>query len=143
MPNYFPDTAGSRWTYRNPDGSEWTRTVTDDDSSQGEDFRVFAYTPEASEAELDYLKPDAVRVTDSQVLFSIGEKIDRYVQNALPASVQEEFAGLALDIAVEPITHPASVFCQLPLTPNFQWDALSTDVNGSIVLQNLALLQFL
>ena len=119
MPNYFPDTVGSRWTYRNPDGAEWTQTVTDADSIQGEDFRVFAYTPEASEDELDYLKPDAVRVTDSQVLFSIAEKIDHYVQNRLSASVQDDFEGLALDIAVVPIAHPASVFCQLPLTPQF------------------------
>ena len=105
-------------------------------------FRFFAYTPASSETELDYLKPDAARVADSQVLFVIGEQIDRYIQNDILTSVQDEFAGLELDITVAPITHPEFVFCQLPLTPNFQWDAFNTDVNGSIVLQNLALLQF-
>ena len=142
MPNYFPDTVGSRWVYRNADGSEWSREVTDENSIHGEDFHGFVYTPASSETELDYLKPDVFRVTDNQVLFGIGEKIDRYVQNVLPTSVADEFAGLELDITIEPITHPEFVFFQLPLTPNFQWDAFRTHVNGSIVLQNLALLQF-
>ena len=26
--NYFPLTVGNRWVYRNPDGSEWTREIT-------------------------------------------------------------------------------------------------------------------
>lgn len=142
MPNYFPDTVGSRWVYRNADGSEWSREVTDENSIHGEGFQVFSYTPVSSETELDYLKSDVFRVTDSQVLFGIGENIDRYVQNELPASVADEFAGLELDINVEPITHPEFVFCQLPLTVDFQWDAFRTHVNGSIVLQNLVLLQF-
>ncbi|MDE0681564.1 MAG: hypothetical protein OXI63_01495 [Candidatus Poribacteria bacterium] len=142
MPNYFPDTVGSRWVYRNADGSEWSREVTDGNSIHGEGSQVFTYTPPVTETEFDYLKPDVLRVTDSQVLFVIGEKIDRYVQNELPASVADEFAGLELDITVAPITHPKFVFCQLPLTPNFQWDAFNTNVNGSIILQNLVLLQF-
>ena len=108
----------------------------------GEGFHGFVYTPVSSETELAPLKPDVFRVTDNQVLFGIGEKIDRYIQNVLPTWVADEFAGLELDIPIEPITHPEFVFCQLPLTPNFQWDVFHTNVNGSIVLQNLALLQF-
>ena len=142
MPNYFPDTVGSRWVYQNPDGSEWSREITDGNNIHGEGSQVFTYSPPVPETEFDYLKPDVLRVTDSQVLFGIGEKIDRYVQDELPASVADEFVGLELDITIDPITHPEFVFCQLPLTPNFQWDALRTTVNGSIVLQNLALLQF-
>jgi len=142
MPNYFPDAVGSRWVYRNPEGSEWSRVVTDGNSIHGEGFYGFVYTPMSSETEFDYLKPDVFRVTDNQVLFVIGEKIDRYIQNVLPIWVADEFAGLELDITVEPITHPEFVFCQLPLAPNFQWDVFHTNVKGSIVLQNLVLLQF-
>ena len=142
MPNYFPDAVGSRWVYRNADGSEWTREIIDGTDAHGVGYKVFDYTPPVSETELNSLKPDAVRVTDSQVLFVIGEQIDRYVQNDILTSVQDEFAGLELDITVAPITHPEFVFFQLPLTPSFQWDAFRTDVNGSIVLQNLVLLQF-
>ena len=141
MPNYFPDAVGSQWVYRNADGSEWSREVTDGNGVQGEGYQVFRYTPATPETELDSLKPDGFRVTDNDVLFVVGEKIDRYVQNKLPASVADEFAGLALDIAVEPITHPELVFFQFPLTPNFQWDAFNTSLNGTIILQNLVLLQ--
>lgn len=142
MPNYFPDAVGSRWVYRNTDGSEWTREVIDGTNTHGVGYKVFTYTPPVSETELNHLKPDTFRVTDSQVFFIIGEKIDRYVQNELPVWVQDEFTGLELDITVAPSTHPEFVFFQSPLTPNFQWDAFRTDVNGSIVLQNLVLLQF-
>ena len=142
MPNYFPDTIGSQWVYRNADASEWTREITDGNSIHGAGSQVFTYTPPVTETTLDYLKPDVFRVTDNQVLFGIGEKIDRYVQNEFPASVADEFTGLELDITVEPITHPEFVFCQLPLTVNFQWDAFRTNVNGSLALQNLVLLQF-
>lgn len=142
MPNYFPDAVGSRWVYRNPDGSEWSRAVTDGNSIQGEDFQVFTYAPPVTATELDSLKPDVFRVTDNQVLFVIGEKIDRYIQNVLPSWVADEFAGLELDITVEPITHPEFVFFHLPLTPYLQWEVFHTNVKGSIVLQNLVLLQF-
>ena len=142
MPNYFPDTVGSRWVYRDPDGSEWTREVVNPREPEVDAYQVFAYTPSTSETELDYLKPDVFRVTDTQVLFGIGEKIDRYVQNVLPTWVADEFAGLELDITTEPITHPEFVFFQLPLTVSFQWDVFHTNVEGSIGLQNLVLLQF-
>lgn len=142
MPNYFPDTVGSRWVYQNPDGSEGSRAVTDGNSIDGEGFHGFVYTPPVAETELALLKPDVFRVMDNQVLFGIGEKINRYIQNVLPTWVADEFAGLELDIAIESSIPPEFVFCQLPLTVNFQWDAFRTDVNGSIVLQNLVLLQF-
>ena len=142
MPNYFPDAVGSRWTYRNSDGSEWTQEIINGTDTDSVDYKVFTYTPPVSETELNYLKPDAFRVTDSQVFFIIGEKIAHYVQNEIPVLVQDEFEGLELDIAIEPITHPEFIFFQLPLTANFQWDAFTTNINGSIVLQNLVLLQF-
>ena len=142
MPNYFPDAVGSRWVYRNPDNSEWTREIIDGTDTHGVDYKVFIYTPPVSATEFNYLKPDAFRVTDSQVSLIIGEKVDRYVQNEIPVLVQDEFEGLELDIAIEPITHPEFVFSQLPLSPNFQWEAFNTNIKGSIVLQNLVLLQF-
>lgn len=142
MPNYFPDAVGSRWVYRDADGFEWTREIIDGTDTHGVGYKVFNYTPPVSETELTPLKPDAFRVTDSQILFIIGEQIDRYVQNEIPVLLQDEFEGLDLDIVIEPITHPEFVFFQLPLTPSFQWNAFRTDVNGSIVLQNLVLLQF-
>ena len=92
------------------------------------------------------MKPISYRVTENQILFAIENKhcgeIDHYVQNEIPASVQNDFAGLDLSVTVEPIPSPELVFLQFPPSPSFQWNALNMQINGSIILQNIALLQF-
>ena len=141
MPNYFPDAVGSRWVYQNADGTRWTREVTDERDSQGETYRTFAYTPPLTETEFDYLKPAVYRVTQNQVFFVAGERVDRYVQNEVSKAAQDEFAGLELNVAVAAISHPELIFFQFPLSVNAQWDALNVKVGGNISLQNLGILQ--
>jgi hypothetical protein len=140
-PNYFPDAVGSRWVYRNSDGLQWTQSVSAETNIEGKSYQVFDYVPPAPNTELDYLKPDAFRVAQNQVFFVVGKKIDRYVQTEVPKAAQDELAGLELAVAVEPIPYPELIFLQVPLILNAQWDAFNVKVNGSIVLQNLVLLQ--
>ena len=140
-PTYFPDAVGSSWDYRNADGYEWTREITDGYSTEEGDYQRFTYTQLSADDALDYLKPNAFRVAENRVFFAIGEKVDPYIQNKLPVLVQDEFAGLELDVVLESISHPEFVFFQFPLSPNVEWDAFNTKVNGSLVLQNLVLLQ--
>jgi hypothetical protein len=141
-PNYFPDAVGSRWVYRNADGSEWTREITDGHSTQGEDYQTFTYTPPVSEVEIDFLKPTSFRVAQNQIFFSVTEKMDRYIQTDFLTSVKDEFEGLEVNVTFEPIPLSELHFIQIPLTSNSQWDALNVKVNGSITPQNLTLLQF-
>ncbi len=141
MPSYFPDAVGSSWVYRNPDGYEWTREIADGYTTEERDYQRFTYTTLDAEDELDYLKPNAFRVSENRVFFAIGEKVDRYIQDDLPTLVQDEFAGLEIDIALEATSYPDFVFFQFPLSPNVEWEAFNTKVNGSLVLQNLVLLQ--
>ena len=42
---YFPITLGSRWTYRNPDGSEWSREVAESEVFDTERYHSFGYDP--------------------------------------------------------------------------------------------------
>lgn len=140
-PNYFPDAIGSQWVYRSTDGLKWTQSVGAETNIEGKNYQVFDYVPPTPNTDFDYLKPDAFRVEQNRVLFAIGEKIDRYVQTELPKAAQDELAGLELTVAVEPISHTELIFLQVPLTLNAQWDAFNVKVNGSIVPQNLALLQ--
>ena len=140
-PNYFPDAVGSRWVYRTSEGIQSILEVSGETNMEGKNYRILKNTLPVSETEFDFLKPTHYRVTQNQVFFGVGEKIDAYVHNELPASVQDEFAGLELHITVEPIAYPELIFCHIPLRPNFQWDALNVKVNGSIILQNLLLLQ--
>ena len=141
-PNYFPDAVGSRWVYQNADGSKWTQEITDGNDSQEKDYQTFTYTPPVSEAEIDFLKSKSFRVAQNQIFFHIGEKIDRYIQTDLLTSVKDEFEGLEINVALEPIPLSELLFFQIPLTANSQWDALDIKVNGNIMLQNLTLLQF-
>ena len=140
-PNYFPDVVGSRWVYRNTDGFQWTLEVSDETNIEGKDYRTFKTTPPIETIGFDLLKPDVFRVEQNRVLFAIGEKIDRYVQTELPKAAQDELAGLELTAEVEPIPHAVLIFLQVPLILNAQWDAFNVKVNGSIMPQNLALLQ--
>lgn len=140
-PNYFPDAVGSSWVYRDANGYEWTREITDGYSTEEGDYQLFTYTQPSADDELDYLRPNAFRVAENWVFFAIGEKVDLYIENELPVLVQDEFSGLELDIALDPTSHPEFIFFQFPLSLNTEWNAFNTKVNGSLILQNLVLLQ--
>lgn len=140
-PNYFPDVVGSQWIYRSPDGLQWTQSVGGETNIEGKNYQVFDYMPPVSKTEFDYLKPDAFRFAQNRIFFVVNEKIEGYVETELPKAAQDELAGLELTVALEPVLHPELIFLQIPLTLNAQWEAFNVKVNGSIIPQNLVLLQ--
>ena len=142
VPNYFPDGIGSRWVYLNSDGIQGTTEVNDEINIDGKNYRTLKETPPNEKTDFDLLKPISYRVTENQILFAVGGKIDHYVQNEIPALVQDDLAGLDLSVTVDPVPPPELVFLHFPPSPSFQWNALDMKINGSIMLQNLALLQF-
>ena len=141
-PNYFPDGIGSRWVYLYSDGTQGTTEVSNEINIDGKNYRTLKETPTDAETDFDLLKPISYRITENQILFAVGGEVDRYVQNKLPASVQDELAGLDLRVTVEPIPPPELVFLQFPPNSRVQWNAFNMQINGRIILQNLALLQF-
>ena len=42
---YFPIALGNRWTYRDPDGSEWSRQVAESEVFDAERYHSFSYEP--------------------------------------------------------------------------------------------------
>lgn len=140
-PNYFPDAVGSRWIYRNSDGLQWTREVSGETEIEGKAYRIFTDTPPTQEIEFDFLKSIYHRVTPNQILSVVGEKVEHFIETELPKAVQDEFAGLELTAVVVPIAYPELVLLQTALIPNLQWEAFNIKVEGSIILQNLVLLQ--
>ena len=142
MPNYFPDAVGSRWTYLRSDGTQGTTEVSGETNIDGKSYRILKDMPPPKESEFDLLQPVYYRVTENQVFFAVGGKIDGYIQNELLASVEDDFAGLELSVSVDSILYPELTLFQFPLTPNSEWEALNLKISGSISLQNLALLQF-
>ena len=142
VPNYFPDGIGSQWVYLSSDGTQGTTEVNDKINIDGKNYRTLKETPPNEKTDFDLLKPISYRVTENQILFAVGGKIDPYVQNEIPALVQDDLAGLDLSVTVEPVPPPELVFLHFPPSPSFQWNALNMKINGSIILQNIALLQF-
>ena len=54
-PHYFPMTLGSRWVYRNPDSSEWSREVAESQRFDTELYHSFSYNPPIQDSQLDSL----------------------------------------------------------------------------------------
>ena len=52
---YFPMTVGNRWVYRNPDGSEWSREVTETQTFGVNLYHSFSYNPPIQDNQLDSL----------------------------------------------------------------------------------------
>ena len=101
VPNYFPDGIGTRWVYLHSDGTQGTTEVNDEIIIDGKNYRTVKEIPPPEESEFDLLKSISYRVTENQILFAVGGKIDSYVENEIPASVQNDLAGLDLRVTVE------------------------------------------
>ena len=62
---YYPMTVGSRWVYRNPDGSEWSRQVAVSEVFDAERYHSFSYNPPMA---LDFIGPaEYITYTDRLV----------------------------------------------------------------------------
>ena len=53
---YYPMTVGSRWVYRNPDGSEWAREVAQSEIIEHDPYYSFTYNPPLVGEYPDFIK---------------------------------------------------------------------------------------
>ncbi len=53
---YYPMTLGSRWVYRNPDGSEWSREVVQSEIILHDSYHSFAYDPLLGDRHGEFIK---------------------------------------------------------------------------------------
>ena len=67
--NYFPLTVGSRWVYRNPDGSEWAREVTESQKIGDHLYHFFSYDPPIEDNQLDFLKTPMYAAHPDRLVF--------------------------------------------------------------------------
>lgn len=139
-PNYFPDSVGSKWVYRNADGHEWTREIASKKDTQDNIYQNFNYTPINLDTEIDILRPTSLRVTQNNILLDVSDKINQYIRTELPKSVQDNFVGLDIDVVTEPISYSELDYLRLPLTTNLHWEALDVKAQGNLILQDLTLL---
>ena len=60
---YYPMTLGSRWVYRNPDGSEWAREVIQSEIIEHDSYHSFTYNPPLAGEHPDFIKSPTYVVT--------------------------------------------------------------------------------
>ena len=74
---YYPMTVGSRWVYRNPDGSEWTREVTETEEVGSRLYHFFSYGPLIDDNQSDpsktpmYTPTPYVKTLDGRLIYKI------------------------------------------------------------------------
>ena len=79
---YYPMTFGSRWVYRNPDGSEWTREVTETKRFGDNLFHFFSSDPPLQDTQVESLR--------SPVYVAFLNRLDRrLVHNDLGTAIRE------------------------------------------------------
>ena len=75
--HYFPLTLGNRWTYRNPDGSEWWREVTETEEVGSHLYHFFGYDSliDDNQSELSetpmYTPTPYVKTLDGRLIYKI------------------------------------------------------------------------
>ena len=75
--NYYPMTVGSRWVYRNPDGSEWWREVTKTEEVGSHLYHFFSYNPLIGGNQSDpsktsmYTPTPYVKTLDERLIYKI------------------------------------------------------------------------
>lgn len=69
--NYFPMTVGSWWVYRNPDGSEWTREVTETEEVGTRNYHLFNYDPPIEDNQFPFFRAPMYITTLNSVVLKV------------------------------------------------------------------------
>ena len=126
IPNYFPMTVGSRWVYRNPDGSEWAREVKEATEIGLHLYHVFNYHPPLEDAQFEFLKTPKYAAAPSRLLLLIENEIDDTIR-----SVIEQVDRFYLDFYKTKIVSDGEfTTLRLPLSAGLRWDALNISLRG-------------
>ena len=79
---YYPMTVGNRWVYRNADGSEWTREITETENYGDNFYHYFSSDPPIQDTQIESLK--------SPVYVAFLDRLDRrIVHNDINAAISE------------------------------------------------------
>ena len=150
--NYFPMTVGSRWVYRDSDGSEWTREVTATDEVDTRHYHFFSYDPPIEDYQFAYFQAPVYIATLTSVVLKvknsdINHAIRQVVlesndnspgwtwvqifQNGVWQTRKEGLAFLNNYSASGVLHSDSGVLLRLPLVPGQTWEMLEIRLSGS------------
>ncbi len=151
--NYFPMTAGSRWVYRNRDGSEWSREVVKTEEVGSRSYHYFSYDPPIEDNQFAIFRAPMYTATPDSLFLKvkIGD-INDAIRNTIRESNEENLPrwhwvqrfengvwqtrkeGLAFlnNYSASGVLHSDSgILLRLPLVPGQTWEMLTIRLSGS------------
>lgn len=149
---YFPDIAGSYWTYQDQDGNELTRYAIAPEEIDGETYRAFSYDPPLEDwADFEhYTHPYFYQIGDDWVAYYVGSEIEnaikastaRDMEAALPLMREQIMQDLPAELGASvDLTYDIEVGSQdyfyllpTPATYNEEWTALEINVELSLTI---------
>ena len=69
--DYFPMAVGSRWVYRNPDGSEWVREVTETEEVGARHYHNLRYDPPIENSQFAFFRAPMYIATPNSVVLKV------------------------------------------------------------------------
>ena len=150
--NYFPMTVGSRWVYRNPDGSEWTREVTETEEVGTRNYHLFSYDPPIEDNQFSFFRAPmyittlisvVLKVKNSDINDAIRQIILESNDNSPGWTWVQKFQngewktrkkGLAFlnnYSASGVLRNDSGYLLRLPLVPGQTWEMLTIRLSGS------------
>ncbi len=125
-PNYYPMSVGSRWVYRDPDGSEWTREVTESEFIASRKYHIFSYSP-PGDNQLEYLNSPTYEVTYSHLLLFTGDEARRMMEEVIYGTEEVPFLT-SFKTTVD--MGRSFVLLRFPLYPGKTWETLNIRLTG-------------
>ena len=124
--NYFPMSVGSRWVYRNLDGSEWALEVKEAKAIGLYLYHVFNYHPPLDDDRFKFLQTPAYAITPSRLLLLVENEIDDAIRNVI-----EQVDGFYLDMYKTKVVSDGELTAlRLPLSAGLRWEALTVSLRG-------------
>lgn len=141
---YFPDTAGSTWTYIDQDGNKLTRTAVEKKNVDGITYRTFSYQPKLEDMEkYQYLMhPYLYQIGEKWVALYVGDDIETATKSILNKKLDETIASMRIliaeqlppgvtiefDYTVNPTAQDYFYLFPIPITYNEEWIAMELNV---------------
>ena len=143
--DYFPMTIGSWWRYRNPDGSEWMREVSDTRRHEIHNYLqyVFIYSPSIRQNQPNFLKPSVytenppwlvflanesgiVRTVSHEIEHGKGKFFDQDLDRVNEGGILEKLQIAGTNVS----WHSDVKIVSLQPTPRATWEALEIRLAG-------------
>ena len=150
--DYFPMTVGSRWVYRNRDGSEWSREVVKTEEVGTRSYHYFSYNPPIEGNQFAFFRAPVYIATLTSVVLKvknsdINDAIRQIVlesnddspgwtwvqkfQNGVWQTRKEGLAFLNNYSASGVLHSDSGILLRLPLVPGQTWEMLTIRLSGS------------